>query len=225
MCIRPHNLGSDPPFSRLDLVSCRNLLIYLAMPLQQRVIPILHYALKPQGVLLLGTSETVGNFTALFSLTDKRSKIYSRKESPTKVSLDFGASDNSEAYIEKADRPKKVKTYDETDIQREADRIVLGRYSPAGVVVDDDLNILQFRGHTSPFLEPAPGAAHLNLTRMMREPLLLELKNAVAKVRKEDTIVRRNGIRIESDGSPRRCNLEVVALKRNNGKARRYLVL
>jgi two-component system CheB/CheR fusion protein len=220
-----HNLANDPPFSRLDLISCRNVLIYLAPPLQQRVIPILHYALKPNGFLLLGTSETVGNFSEMFVLADKRSKIYSRKNSNSRVSLDFGASDQSEISIEKADRPKKVKTYDETDLQREADRIVLGRYSPAGIVVDDDLNILQFRGHTSPFLEPTSGAASLNLARMAREPLLLELKNSIGKARKEDAVVRRNGIRLELDGNLRECNLEIVPLKKANGKLRRYLVL
>lgn len=149
------NLISDPPFSRLDLISCRNVLIYLDNTLQKKLLPILHYGLKPTGFLMIGTSETVGDFTNLFALCDKKNKIYAKKLTTARPNLDLTASSYSPMIIEPQPlEPDHLPS--DLELQREADRIVLNEYAPAGVVVDANLEILQFRGKTSSYLEPIP---------------------------------------------------------------------
>jgi signal transduction histidine kinase len=214
-----HNLTKDPPFSRLDLISCRNVLIYMGPVLQDRIIPTFHYALRPGGFLLLGSSETVSAHPDMFSLVHKKRKIYARKGAGSRVPMDFAV----EPSPENAPPARKPQAWTEVDLQREADRIVLHRYGPPGVVVDDDMNILHFRGHTSPFLEPASGAASLNLLRMLKEGLSVEVKNAVAKARQQSQPVRREGLRVRGD-TVRAVNIEVMPFKRTAGQ-RKYLVL
>ena len=173
MCVfAKQNIVADPPFSRIDLISCRNVLIYLTSPLQKRVIPTFHYALNPTGFLMLGAAETIGEFSDLFAVVDKTHRIYSKKPTAFRQYPHF----NTEDYLagmsgETRNAPQA--SPNPADLQREADRIVLGRYAPAGVLVNDDLEILQFRGRTGPYLEPATGAASLNLLKMAREGLFV----------------------------------------------------
>lgn len=216
-----HNVAKDPPFSRLDVISCRNLLIYLGPVLQHRIIPTFHYALNPNGYLLLGSSETVGTNADLFHLIDKRHKIYQRKSVPALISLDMPV------QIAPAEKPEIVRHADivtEYDLQREADRMVLDRYAPPGVIVDQDLNILQFRGNLSAFIEPAPGVASLNLTKMLKGALAMEVKLAVTKVRRDNAITRREGIPFDMSGHTV-VDLAVMPFKRSAGRDRRYLIV
>ncbi|HLD47633.1 MAG TPA: chemotaxis protein CheB, partial [Desulfobaccales bacterium] len=175
------NLIKDPPFSRLDLISCRNVLIYFGPVLQQRVIPIFHFALKPSGFLLLGKSEALGSFMDLFSLVDKRYKIYAQKgpgmpRAAAGLALDYPSRSLAAGSGLENDRDLAA---DVPDLVREADRLVLARYAPAGVIIDEAMKILYFRGQTGAFLEPAPGEASLNLLRMAREGLSGEIRAAV----------------------------------------------
>lgn len=221
MCVfAKQNLVKDPPFSKLDLVSCRNVLIYLGPVLQKRVIPIFHYALKPNGFLLLGSSEAIGSFGELFTAVDKKSKIYERRLSarpPLEFPRDEALTDREPAH--------RIQDWNEADLLREADRIALSKYAPPGVVVDDDLNIVQFRGHTSLYLESAPGMASLNLLKMAREGLVTELRNAMLKARKDNTAVRREGLRIRRDTGFLNLNLDVIPFNKVPGRGPRYLVL
>ena len=149
------NLVSDPPFSQVDLISCRNVLIYLGPVLQKKVLPILHYALRPEGFLVLGSSETVGSSADLFSLVDKRCRIYPRRTSHPVPGLQFTYRDSHpEKPLPSRRKPEPTPMTEE--LQTEADRLVLARYGPPGVIVNGDLEILHFRGHTSPYLEPSP---------------------------------------------------------------------
>ena len=199
----------------MDLISCRNLLIYLEPVLQGRVIPTFHYALKPDGVLLLGASETVGRHTDLFSPLDKRCRVYTKLPATAKIPrLTMPATPPVEA-IKGRERPEPVPSEGtpESNTQAEADRLVLSRYGPAGVVVNETLEVVQFRGSTGPFLEPPSGKPSLNLLRMAREGLMLPLRSLTDRARLERRAVREDGVRYQFDGRPQTVNIEVVPLR------------
>ena len=223
MCVlAKQNMIKDPPFSRLDLISCRNVLIYLGPLVQKRMIPIFHYGLKPDGFLLLGSSESVGSFTDLFAPIDKKSKIYAKLEVSSRKALEFPMRERDPKDQEAG---ASVRDWSEAEVLREADRIVLGKYAPAGVVVDDELNILQFRGRVSAYLQPFPGMASLNLLKMTSEGLSAELRNALQKSRREDATVRREALRVRSDAGLIELNFEVIPFRPTTGRPHRYLIL
>src|SRR5215212_2405712 len=200
------NLTKDPPFSKLDLISCRNVMIYLGPILQRQVISMFHYALRPDGYLLLGSSETVGNFTELFTIVDRKNKIYQKRPGETRLPVGFERMPPGElADVTRVEDEPSV-----PNVLREADRVLLTRYSPAGVLVNDALDVVQFRGRTSAFLEPAPGAASFNVLKMAREGLLGELRNAIHSARRRDAPVRREGIRVKNNGGSIIVNVEVL---------------
>src|SRR6266704_2225138 len=159
MCIfAKQNVTADPPFSKLDLIVCRNLLIYLGPPLQKKLLPIFHYALKPTGFLVLGEFETIGEFDNIFTVANKRLKIYSKKPMVPRTPLDFSMKYGIElGHVDRPEARPIEGLVPEQAIFKEADRILLTKYSPATVIVNSDLEIIQFRGRTGLFLEPAPG--------------------------------------------------------------------
>lgn len=220
-----HNLTSDPPFSRLNLISCRNVLIYMDGPLQRRVLPILHYALNPDGFLFLGTSESIGAFGELFSVIDARHHIFLKKPSAVAVPLDFNAYISTEAHGGPIGREENPPMWSALDVQKEADRLMLARYTPVGVVVDEMMTVLQFRGRTSAYLEPAPGMATLDLFRLLREGLLVEVRAAVNQARIENVPVVREGGRIIDGNQTRHVRVEVVPFKVAAAGVRFFLVL
>ena len=171
-----HNFTNDPPFSHLDLISCRNVLIYLDLALQKRVLPVFHYALNPNGFLLLGTSESIAGAHDLFGQVDAHNRIFIKKNASTRSHFDLSSFSRLALPMESLprDREKGDILWTALDVQKEADRLVLSRYSPVGVVIDEALSVLQFRGRTSAYLEPAPGLASLDLLKMLREGLLAE---------------------------------------------------
>ena len=161
MCIfARQNIASDPPFSQMDLVACRNLLIYIQPVLQKKIVPILHYALKSPGFLVLGSSESLSAFPDLFAIVDKKHKIYSKKPAASRLPYDFGLSylPAGSGIIESPRRVEKLQSSreHEIDIQVEADRIVLKNHSPAGVVVNRAMEVVHFRGRTAPTWSPRP---------------------------------------------------------------------
>jgi two-component system, chemotaxis family, CheB/CheR fusion protein len=206
------NLTADPPFSHVDMVSCRNVLIYLAPPLQKRVLPTFHYALNSPGYLVLGSSESIGDNVELFEITDRVNKIYAKKPAVNRPLIHFAPEDHrSTSHLIE----KRGATLGSTpaDFQREADRLLLGRYAPPGVLVNENLDIVQFRGRTSNYLEPPPGEPTTNLLKMAREGLFLELRSAIEEVRKQHRAVRRAGVCVRVDGDSRSVNLEVVPVR------------
>jgi two-component system CheB/CheR fusion protein len=205
------DLTRDPPFSKLDLIVCRNVLIYMTTALQRRLMGMFHYALKPTGFLMLGHAETIGSRADLFRVTEKRHRLYSKKETdvapPVSFPIDFASLPSP--------RPERglVAARDEgPTIQKESNRILLDRYAPPGVVVDPELQIVQFRGQTGPYLEPAPGDPSLSLLKMAREGLLYGLRSALSTARKRNAIVHRDGLRVRSNGGWRDVSLEVIPL-------------
>ncbi len=212
------NVFNDPPFSRMEIVSCRNVLIYLSPSLQRRVVPIFHYALNPTGFLMVGNEEgLLGTATELFDLVDRKHKIYQKKAAAL-VPVSFGFSiEHYEASTktQKASGPAKEAEAlrGPLDVQREADRLLLAKYVPAAVVVNEHLEILQSRGHTGRYLELAPGKASLNLLKMARPGLLFELQKAIDTARKTHTPARKENIQVLSNGGEKAVNLEVIPFR------------
>ena len=220
-----HNMSSDPPFSRLDLISCRNVLIYMNATLQKRVFPLLHYALNPGGYLFLGSSENISTGVDLFDVVDGRHRIFARSFKGVGASLDFHRPFDIGTSPRPSDRDDVIPLWNALDVQKEADRVLLSRYAPVGVVADETMTVLQFRGRTAPYLEPAPGMASLDLYRMLREGLLAEVRSAVARARAENVVVTREDIRITEGDSERLVRLDVVPFKVPPSGVRFFLVL
>jgi two-component system CheB/CheR fusion protein len=210
MCVfARHDLTRDPPFSRLDLISCRNVLIYLEASLQERVLASFHYALKPGGFLLLGASEATSGSSELFAPIDKKHRIYSRRPTlgPTVVGF------TRARPVGSAPRRGVVKAAPAEAASREADRLLLARYAPAGVIVDGKDSIVEFRGHVDPYLEHTPGRASLDLFKMARKGLLVGLRQAVQEARKADAPVSKKGLTLPRRGQLHRVDLNVIPLK------------
>jgi two-component system CheB/CheR fusion protein len=220
-----HNLAHDPPFSHLDLVSCRNVLIYMDAPLQRRVLPILHYALNPGGTLFLGASENVGPFNDLFTPLDARHRIFTRNPAPTPSAVDFTPFITAEGPTRRAGREEGSPMWSALDVQREADRLVLARYAPVGVVIDEAMTVLQFRGRTAAFLEPAPGMANLDLLRMLREGLLAEVRAAITQARTDNGPVIKENVGLVEANGVRSVMVEVIPFKLPSANVRFFLVL
>ena len=229
MCVfARQNVFSDPPFSRMDLISCRNVLIYLSSVLQKRVIPIFHYALREGGFLLVGNSEgLLGAGAEIFDLVDRKSKIYKKKSVPSPVTFGMTIGEAAEksqekpAREEKEDEPAKPPA----DVQREADRLLLSRYVPSAVVVTEDLEIVQSRGKTSRYLELPSGRASLNLLKMARPGLLYELRTLLEKVRKNSVPTVKEGIVLEDGDGNTVVKLEVIPFRTPVRDQRHFLVL
>lgn len=217
------DVSRDPPFSRTDLVSCRNLLIYLGQTLQRSVFPVFHYSLKPQGLLFLGSAETLVDSADLFQAVDTANKIFSRKPGPTRVGSPFPLTIHPvESVMLSVPRSRQLNG---ADLQKRADRAIQNRYAPDGVLVNAEMQILQFRGQTGFYLEPAPGAATHDLLRMAHASLQPALKRLVASAIEQNTAVQQHGLRIEHRGEVRDINLEIIPINGDAPRERYYLIV
>lgn len=203
----------DPPFPNLDLISCRNLLIYLGPALQRRVLESLHYALKPDGVLLLGQSESTSCRENLFNSLSRKLSIFRRQGTSSPPLPDYRPSLRSRLAVAHP-RVRQRQHHDETfEVQKQADRLILARYSPAGVIVDENHEVVQFRGRTGQFLEPPVGSASHCIFKMAREGLLAPLREAVNQAQNEGLKVSRRGVRVLSNGGYHEFDLEVMPIR------------
>ena len=207
-----HNLLKDPPFSRMDLISCQNVLIYIETNPQKKILQSFHYSLKRSGYLLLGKSETIGNTTELFGQLDKELKIYSRKDAPRGNNIFDFSLQQTRAVFPAEDRFHSD-PLSEVDVEKEADRLLLSRYVPASVFVNKDLQILRFHGVTSNYLQPTSGKASLNLLKMIKDELVFDLKGLINRSKKESIPVRKEGIRLSQNGTEREIEIEVVPVR------------
>jgi two-component system, chemotaxis family, CheB/CheR fusion protein len=206
-----HDITRDPPFSRLDLISCRNLLIYLDTVAQRQVMQVFHYALRPDGYLLLGPSESVGHAGNLFELIDKISRLHTRTSAAGGMPLNLVARDMpSNLRLTDGFGAATVMPLETDSLQREAERLLLARFVPPSILIDDALNVLQFRGATGPYLEPAAGPPSVSLHRVVRPEMLVEIAPAVQRARQSGAAVRLEGLRIGDRGE---ITVEVVPLK------------
>ena len=221
------NVTKEPPFSHLDLLSCRNLLIYLGPALQRRVIPTFHYALRPNGFLMLGRSETIGGFSDLFSLVDREQKIYVKKATATRLpaGLEPSQAPRSVAATEGAASEATSEAAGGVDLERQADALVLSEYGPPGVIINQELEILHFRGSVAAFIAPSPGTASLNLMQMICPELKLEIRAMIHQVRREHQPVRKPGLRCTLRGATVDVDLEVHPLGAVDSDHPHFLVL
>ncbi len=219
-----HNLLSDPPFSRMNLVSCRNLLIYLDGPAQARLIASFHYALRPGGFLFLGASESVAAGTDLFQPLDRKHKLYTRRTGlPPQLPLSPVESDGKGARRASVRALRSGAPHLDFNIQREADRVTVKRFAPAGVLINADGEILQFRGSTSPYLELPSHTVSFNVLDMARASLRRPLRALIKKAQKEGQPVRgQYAADVFEDASGLPVSIEIIPLK--NVKERHYLV-
>ena len=199
-----HDLARDPPFSRLDLISCRNVLIYFTPALQKRVLATFHYCLNSPGFLVLGGSESVsgGSATSSPPWTRARSSRANLGTQPAPVRAGRRTLSLPEAG-ERTDTSSEPALSPGDPLKR-VDRLLFSRYAPPGVIVNEELEILQFRGHTGPYLEPAPGTPQFNLLKMAREGLLARRCAWHShRAKKQSGPVRMEGCRLGQLGSRR----------------------
>ena len=221
MCIfAVHNFIKDPPFARIDLVSCRNVLIYLDSFLQNKVLGSFHYSLKEKGILFLGKSESINNAQNLFESIGKHERIYVRK---------FAAG----RYVPEAFKPANIGNRDKTesidkkksptnDFLKTASDILFSKYTPASVIINEHLEIVHFHGDTSPYLLPSPGKPNFNILKMARDGISFELRNALIKLKKEGETVLKENILVKNQ--PYLASFEAIPIP-NPNKEEYYLIL
>ena len=216
------DLASDPPFAHTDVISCRNVLIYMDTTLQKRILPVFHYSLNPTGLLVLGSAESVAPAPDFFNVVDQQHRIYSRKAVPVRLTLNL-ALDRDEIEGPEYRHPRG--TLSRAELQKKIDRVIQTKYSPAAVVVDAELQIIQFRGETSQYLDPVPGDATLNLLRMLREVMVVPLRRALEAAREQKTTVRQTAVHIEFGGEPKDIEIEVTPVDGATPGERYFLIV
>ncbi|MDF2876383.1 MAG: cheB 6, partial [Sporomusa sp.] len=220
------DMGQDPPISRVNLVSCRNVMIYFGPALHKRMFPLFHYALNPGGFLILGASESIGVFADLFDLVDKKYRIYIKKAVATPLMSEFSAAEHAATIHNHAKDDQDTPSGGSwLDIQKEADRIVVNKYAPPGVIINSKMDIIQYRGRTGVYLEPASGMPSVNLLKMARDGLFLSLRAAVNQARKENVLVRKEGLHVMKNGHSLPVSVDVVPINGLFQKGEYFLVL
>ena len=218
-----HNVAQDPPFSRLDLISCCNVLIYLGAVLQRKVLSVLHYSLKPAGFLVLGPSESLGTLAESFHQVDKTHKIYRLQPAASPPPPHQGEGRRAEGRVDRRERIAEGRA--RPDVLREADRLVLAEYGPPGAIVDDAMNIVQVRGRTAPYLELSPGEPTQNLLKLAREGLIAGLGKAIGAARRTNAPAEQAGFRIEHDGRLRDVAIKAIPFKDPASPKERYFLV
>jgi len=203
-----HDLGRDPPFSKLDLASCRNLLIYFDQALHARVLQTLHYCLNQPGFLLLGRSENISGASSLFGVVDKANKIFMRSAAAS--SLRFAP--RADVDLQTGRLPERSRPFSTRGeaLSKHVDRLLLARYSPPGVLVNQNLDVLLFRGQTGAYLQAAPGQPQSNLIGMAREGLISALRATVEQARRDAVVVRSPKVEFDQDGATKTCDVVVI---------------
>jgi two-component system CheB/CheR fusion protein len=206
-----HSVIKDPPFTKLDVLSCRNLLIYLAPEMQKKLLPLFHYSLNPGGILILGNAETIGHFTRLFTTVSGKCRIYQRLDAAVRTdpvefpsSFTPGLSSPSEAFDARKPDP---------NLQTLAEQLILRRYAPPSVLVNELGNIVHIGGKTGKYLEPAAGKANLNVFAMARDGLRHELPSAFQKALGQTGPVIMRGLKIGTNGGSQHADVLVERIE------------
>ncbi len=215
----------DPPFSRLNLLCCRNVLIYFGGEAQKRLLPLFHYTLRPGGVLMLGSSETIGGFTDLFEVLDQKWKIFGRQEAPPTMlqNVKFPHGPATAIPIRNiaptATAPKNV------DIGQVTRQAVLRHYSPSAVLIDAGGEVLHVQGRVGKYLEPPSGPPTNNVLNLAREGLGIELSSALRAIRSGKTNICRTNVTVKTEGESYTIDLSVHVLEEPAEMADRILVV
>lgn len=221
MCVfAVHNFLKDPPFGKLNFVSCRNVLIYMEPYLQKKALTTFHYALKREGFLMLGKSETTTGVADLFAIAVKNDRFFSRIDVPGKSMIMASQRSEQNFRDSNTDAPKpNIRT----DFQKTADDIMLSRFSPIGVVVNEAMDIVHFRGNTTNYLEQLSGKPTHNLIKLGKQGLPFELRNILHKAKKEKASVVKENIPIKINDIQQHVTIEAIPLP--NAIEAHYLIL
>ncbi|MBT9457982.1 MAG: PAS domain-containing protein [Burkholderiaceae bacterium] len=209
----PHDLISDPPFTKLDLLSCRNLLIYFTAPLQNRLLPLFHYSLRSGGLLLLGSSESIGRFGTLFEPLDAQSRLYRRLDAAgAPVAPDFPIRSRRRSHPSPKETPLSEPRETPSGLQASAEQLLLQEFSPPAVLVNEHGDILYINGRTGKYLEPAAGKANWNIHVMAREGLRGPLDDALRRARAQPEPVEVPGLALGDGLKETRVDITVRAV-------------
>jgi len=221
-----HDVIADPPLSRMDLISCRNLLIYLGPVLQQRVIPLFHYALKPSAsFLVLGKSEFVDVFSDFFIPLDKTHKFFMKKSIPSRnLSYPLAQSSTSKLNSKKLDSAMVPLRDSGMDIQKETDRLLLAAFCPPAVVITESLDIVQFRGDTAPYLKPS-GRASLNLFKMFHPDLIQPIRTAISQAKEQNCRITLKQIKFRVGDEFNNADLKIIPFRSQSLKEKYFLLV
>jgi len=218
-----HDLAGDPPFSKLDLISCRNVLIYMGPALQKRVLGVFRYALKPGGILFLGKSEAISAYSDIFAAEDHKHKLFSRKAgNAIAPSLDWLSAEHEDA----PPTPARIALPAlPTDFQREAEQVLLSRYIPPALVVDSDLRIVHFQGDTGPYLALSTGPPTFQLLKMIRPEFVVELRSAISKAKREGVKASTGVLLFDHNGRSGHVRLDVEPLRKSAPRKQDFLIV
>ncbi len=221
MCIfAKQDITNDPPFSNLDLIMCRNVLIYFDTLLHERVLPIFHYGLKPNGFLVLGESESIGKFQYLFESITAKGLIYRKKPAQSQILL-------SERFVPQAAK-RTIKPLEKADLLtvlgEKVDHLIISEYGPASLLVNNNLDILVFRGDVAPYLSPESGAASFNVTKIVRKEFRSQVQTAIYRARKEKTAFKET-VSLKQKGQSKTVSIEIRPLETAPHEEPFYLVL
>ena len=220
-----HDLAKDPPFSRLDLISCRNVLIYMGPALQKRVLSTFQYALKPGGFLFLGNSESISDYSGAFTAEDRRHRIFLRKPAAAASrELRLGRGLPARAGRRAAQRVS-LRPVRRSISGRKRRRSCWSTIRRPPLIVDPDLHIVHFQGDISPYLAPATGQPSFHLLKMVRPELVVDLRTAIYKARKEGVAAHKDGVPFEHEAGPPRCGWKCGRSRSAHGKKQDLLVV
>jgi len=200
----------DPPFSKMDLISCRNLLIYMDNELHKKVLSLFHYALNEEGLLFLGPSETIGDFNDLFQSLSSKWKIYKHRGRMGELSVKYPDIPYYQSFISQGDNKKRIPV--KVDIQDAAERIIIENYSPSCVLINERFDIVHFIGKTDKYLEPPRGKASFNILKMARESLRFKLNTALHNAIKQKMVITYDSLQIKYNNEIRIIDLTVRPL-------------
>jgi two-component system CheB/CheR fusion protein len=217
-----HDLASDPPFSKLDLISCRNVLIYAGPLLQNRILAAFQYALKPGGFLFLGKAEAISAYADIFAAEDRNHKIFSRRpKAGVAPHFEWRVDDHKEQGLApKVDLPPLV-----VDFQKQAEQVLLQRYTPPALVIDSDLRVLHFQGDISPYLVLSTGPPTVQLLKMLRSEFVMDLRSAISKAKKAGTSIATRPVHFEHGAQTSTVRLEVSPLSKDSTGKPDFLVV
>lgn len=219
------NIITDPPFTKMNLISCRNVMIYFSQELQKKIISILHYSLLPSGILFLGPSETISGTGELFSSIDAKWRIYSKQDS---LSLNYNIIDFP-SLIPTFTNQKNVSPKGEAkliynNLQFNFESLLLQKFVPASVLIKSNGDILFIQGKTGKYLEPSEGLAKLNIFAMAREGLKYELSNIIQRVKKHKTEITHESLKVKSNGGYQLVNVTVKPIQEHHSLYGLFLV-
>ena len=218
-----HDITKDPPFSSMDLIMCRNVLIYFDSTLQERVIPLFNYGLKPNGYLVLSESETIGKFTNLFESINKRSAIYRKKETQAQIELPIVS---PEGFV--VHRPQPLKAPERSDIasllEYQIDNVLMSEYVPATFVVNSNLDVVSIRGQVTPYMLMEPGAPKFSIAKIVRKELRPAVQTSIYRARKERKKVQ-DVVHFDVDDKENTVKVQVKPLQLPKNEEMFFLVI